>query len=74
MIWLQKGDFIFSPKVTLICGSDETVYACALSFEKARKTYHARGQMIIGKTCSAAFPYSPSAGRQSADGTGGCGS
>lgn len=36
MIWLQKGDFTNCPKTTFIYGSDETLYACAPSFERAR--------------------------------------
>ena len=37
MIWLQKGDFTNCPRVTFIYGSDETLYACAPSFEAAMK-------------------------------------
>ena len=38
MIWLQKGDFTGCPHVTFMYGSDETLYACAPSFEKAMKS------------------------------------
>ena len=33
MIWLQRGDFTGCPRVTFIYGSDETLYACAPSFD-----------------------------------------
>ena len=39
MIWLQKADFTDCPRVTIVYGSDETLYACAPSFEKVMKKY-----------------------------------
>ena len=59
MIWLQKGDFTGCPKVTFIYGSDETLYACAPSFERAMKKYHVKGQMIIGKGMFHCYPVFP---------------
>ena len=59
MIWLQKGDFTDCPHVTFVYGSDETLYACAPSFEKAMKKYGVNYDMIVGEGmfhCYPAFP------------------
>ncbi|MBR2739726.1 MAG: alpha/beta hydrolase [Oscillospiraceae bacterium] len=59
MIWLQRGDFTGCPPVTFIYGSDETLYACAPSFEKAMKKYGADYEVIVGDGmfhCYPAFP------------------
>lgn len=59
MIWLQRGDFTNCPKVTFIYGSDETLYACAPSFEAAMKKYGAEYQMIIGEGMFHCYPVFP---------------
>ena len=59
MIWLQKADFANCPKVTFVYGSDETLYACAPSFEKVMNKYGVDYEMIVGKGmfhCYPAFP------------------
>ena len=64
MIWLQKADFTNSPKVTFIYGSDETLYACAPSFELAMKRYGVPYDMIVGEGmfhCYPVFPICPEA-------------
>lgn len=63
-LWLQRGDFTNCPKVTFIYGSDETLYACAPSFEAAMKKYHVPYQMIVGEGmfhCYPVFPICPEA-------------
>ena len=35
MLWLQRADFTGCPPVTLISGTDETLYACAPAIEAA---------------------------------------
>ena len=59
MIWLQKGDFTNCPKVTFIYGSDETLYACAPSFEQAMQKYGADYQMIVGEGMFHCYPVFP---------------
>ena len=49
MIWLQKGDFTKCPKTTFIYGSDETLFACAPSFEAAMQRYGVDYEMIVGE-------------------------
>lgn len=64
MIRLQKADFSGCPKVTFIYGSDETLYACAPSFEAAMKKYGVDYEMIVGKGmfhCYPVFPIVPEA-------------
>ena len=64
MIRLQKADFSGCPKVTFIYGSDETLYACAPSFEVAMKKYGVDYEMIVGKGmfhCYPVFPIVPEA-------------
>jgi acetyl esterase/lipase len=59
MIWLQKGDFTNCPRVTFMYGSDETLYACAPSFEAAMKRYRVDYEMIVGEGmfhCYLVFP------------------
>ena len=59
MIWLQTGDFTGCPRVTFIYGSDETLYACAPSFEAAMKKYGVDYRMIVGEGmfhCHPVFP------------------
>ena len=59
MIWLQKGDFTGRPRVTFIYGSDETLYACAPSFEAAMKKYGVDYRMIVGEGMFHCYPVFP---------------
>ena len=59
MIWLQKGDFTNCPKVTFIYGSDETLYACAASFEAAMKKYGVDYELIVGEGLFHCYPVFP---------------
>ncbi len=59
MIWLQKGDFTNCPYVTFIYGSDETLYACAPSFEKAMQKYNVDYEMIVGEGMFHCYPVFP---------------
>ncbi len=59
MIWLQKGDFTSCPKTTYIYGSDETLYACAPSFESAMKKYGIEYGMIVGEGMFHCYPVFP---------------
>jgi len=58
-LWLQKGDFTNCPKVTLIYGSDETLYACAPAIEGALKKYGADYEMIVGEGMFHCYPVFP---------------
>ena len=59
MLWLQNGDFTNCPKVTFIYGSDETLYACAPSFEAAMKKYSVNYRMIVGEGMFHCYPVFP---------------
>jgi len=59
MIWLQTGDFTGCPRVTFIYGSDETLYACAPSFEAAMKKYGVDYRMIVGEGMFHCYPVFP---------------
>jgi acetyl esterase/lipase len=59
MIWLQKGDFTNCPKVTFMYGSDETLYACAPSFEKKMKEFGVDYEMIVGDGMFHCYPVFP---------------
>jgi acetyl esterase/lipase len=59
MIWLQQGDFTNCPKTTFIYGSDETLYACAPSFEAAMKKYGVDYEMIVGEGMFHCYPVFP---------------
>ena len=59
MIWLQKGVFTNCPKTTFIYGSDETLYACAPSFEAAMKKYKVDYKMIVGEGMFHCYPVFP---------------
>ena len=64
MLRLQNGDFTNCPRVTFLYGSDETLYACAPSFERAMQKYGVDYQMIVGKGmfhCYPVFPIVPEA-------------
>ena len=59
MIWLQKGDFTGCPKVTFIYGSDETLYACAPSFEAVMRKAGVNYEMIVGEGMFHCYPVFP---------------
>ena len=59
MIWLQKGNFEGCPYVTFIYGSDETLYACAPTFEAAMKKYGSDYEMIVGEGMFHCYPVFP---------------
>lgn len=59
MIWLQRGDYTGCPRVTFIYGTDETLYACAPSFEKAMKKYGVDYEMITGDGMFHCYPVFP---------------
>ena len=59
MIWLQKGNFAHCPRVTFIYGSDETLYACAPSFEAAMKKYGVDYNLIVGEGMFHCYPVFP---------------
>jgi len=59
MIWLQQGDFTNCPRVTFIYGSDETLYACAPSFEAAMRKCGVDYQMIVGEGMFHCYPVFP---------------
>ena len=59
MIWLQKGNFTGCPRVTFIYGTDETLYACAPSFEAAMKKYGVEYEMIAGEGMFHCYPVFP---------------
>ena len=59
MIWLQRADFTDCPKVTFIYGSEETLYACAPSFEKAMHKYNVNYEMIVGEGMFHCYPVFP---------------
>ena len=59
MIWLQRGDFTDCPKVTFIYGSDETLFACAPSFEAAMRKYGVEYKMIVGEGMFHCYPVFP---------------
>ena len=59
MIYLQTADFTNCPKVTFIYGSDETLYACAPSFEAAMKKYSVDYDLIVGKGMFHCYPVIP---------------
>ena len=59
MIRLQNGNFVNCPFVTFIYGSDETLYACALSFEAAMQKYSVEYEMIVGEGLFHCYPVFP---------------
>ena len=59
MIHLQTGNFTGCPKVTFIYGSDETLYACAPSFEAAMQKYGVDYEMIVGEGMFHCYPVFP---------------
>ena len=67
MLWLQRGDFTNCPKVSFIYGSDETLYACAPSFEAAMRKYGVDYEMIVGEGMFHCYPVFP-LGREAKEG------
>ncbi len=59
MIRLQNGNFANCPFVTFIYGADETLYACAPSFEAAMKRAGADYEMIVGEGLFHCYPVFP---------------
>lgn len=59
MLWLQRADFTNCPRVTLMYGSDETLYACAPSIEQALKNSHTDYRMIVGEGMFHCYPVFP---------------
>ena len=59
MLHLQNGDFTHCPKVTFIYGSDETLFACAPSFEAAMRKYGIDFEMIVGEGMFHCYPVFP---------------
>ena len=59
------GDFLFAAtgkgqtRVTFIYGSDETLYACAPSFEAVMQRAGAKYEMIVGKGLFHCYPVFP---------------
>ena len=59
MIWLQRADFTGCPPVTLIYGTDETLYACAPALEGALERAGASVDWIIGEGMFHCYPVFP---------------
>ena len=59
MMWLQSADFTGCPRVTFMYGSDETLYGCAPSFEKAMNKYGVDYEMIVGEGMYHCYPVIP---------------
>ena len=59
MLWLQRGDYSGCPQVTLIYGSDETLFACAPAIEGALQRSGADYRMIVGEGMFHCYPVFP---------------
>jgi len=59
MLRLQTGDFTNCPKVTLMYGSDECLYAFAPSFERRLKECKVPYRMIVGQGMFHVYPVFP---------------
>ena len=59
MLWLQRADFSGCPDVTLIYGTDETLYACAPAIEAALARSGASYEMILGEGMFHCYPVFP---------------
>jgi len=59
MIFLQTGDFANCPKVTLMYGTDECLYAVAPSIEAALRRGSADYEMIVGEGMFHCYPVFP---------------
>ena len=59
MLWLQRADFTGCPPVTLIYGTDETLYACAPAIEAALQKSGASCELILGEGLFHCYPVFP---------------
>lgn len=59
MLALQTGDFSNSPKITLIYGDEETLYAFAPSFEEQFQKYNVTYDLIVDKGLFHCYPVFP---------------
>ena len=56
---LQRADFTDGPEVTLIYGTDETLYACAPAIEAALEKGGVSPEMIVGEGLFHCYPVFP---------------
>ena len=59
MLWLQRADFTGCPPVTLIYGTDETLYDCAPAIEAALQKSGASCELILGEGLFHCYPVFP---------------
>ena len=59
MLWLQRADFSGCPPVTLIYGTDETLYACAPAIEAALQKCGVNYEQILGEGLFHCYPVFP---------------
>jgi acetyl esterase/lipase len=59
MLWLQRADFTGCPDVTLIYGTDETLYACAPAIEAALQKSGVNYERILGEGMFHCYPVFP---------------
>ena len=59
MLWLQRADFTGCPPVTLIYGTDETLYACAPAIEAALQKNGVNYEQILGEGMFHCYPVFP---------------
>ena len=59
MLWLQRADFTGCPPVTLIYGTDETLYACAPAIEAALQKSGVNYERILGEGLFHCYPVFP---------------
>ena len=59
MLWLQRADFTGCPPVTLIYGTDETLYACAPAIEAALQKSGVNYEQILGEGLFHCYPVFP---------------
>jgi acetyl esterase/lipase len=59
MLWLQRADFTGCPPVTLIYGTDETLYACAPAIEAALQKSGVNYERILGEGMFHCYPVFP---------------
>jgi len=59
MLWLQRADFTGCPPVTLIYGTDETLYACAPAIEATLQKSGVNYEQILGEGLFHCYPVFP---------------
>ena len=59
MLWLQRADFTGCPPVTLIYGTNETLYACAPAIEAALQKCGVSYEQILGEGLFHCYPVFP---------------